>query len=90
MATHGSPHVAGHTPFRKSGWGYALFIVALAAGCWATAWIVKERTYLHPRDPRWQAIEPQHHEPAPAAAAGHGAPAATDAHGAAAPAGGGH
>ena len=25
MATHGSPHVAGHTPFRKSGWGYALF-----------------------------------------------------------------
>lgn len=99
MAMHASPHVAGHTPANNNkGWGFALFICALAVACWVGAWAIKNNTYLHPMDPRWQAIEPQSHEPAAGdhgaaaehgAATEHGAPAAE--HGAApAPAGGGH
>ena len=75
MAMHADGHVVGHTPFRKGGWGFALVISALAVGCWVMAWMVHQRTYLHPTDPRWHAIEPQHHAPAegtPGAATDHG------------------
>lgn len=85
MPTHATRHVAGHTPANNNeGWGFALFIVALAVACWVMAWTVKSNTYLHPRDTSWRAIEPQTHEAAPAGVAGeHAAPA-----GATAPAGG--
>ena len=59
MASHGEVHVPGYKPFRKEGWGVALFICLLTLAVWITAFMIHRATYKHPMDPSWRAIEPQ-------------------------------
>ncbi|HEX5580310.1 MAG TPA: hypothetical protein VFX39_01965 [Gemmatimonadaceae bacterium] len=52
MAMHGpSRHTPGYTPFKKTGWGAAAFISALAIGCFLTAFAIHKATYNDPIDP---------------------------------------
>lgn len=52
MAMHGpSRHTPGYTPFKKSGWGAAAFISALAVGCFIAAFAIHRATYNDPIDP---------------------------------------
>ena len=57
MATNDytNPYAGQHIPFKKGGWGVALFIILLTAATigWAT-WMHKS-TYLHPQDLRMRA-----------------------------------
>ena len=48
------PHVDRFIPFKREGWGIALFIVALAIGSAAFATVVHKRTYKDPTDVRFQ------------------------------------
>ena len=84
MAMHGpSRHTPGYTPFRKSGWGAAAFISALAVACFIGAFLVHNATYNDPIDPLSpsKGREAAHHGPADAhaddshAADSHGASA---------------
>jgi hypothetical protein len=45
-----------HVPFKKGGWGKALFVVFLAAASWASAYYVHMRTYRPPTDVRFHAV----------------------------------
>ena len=49
------PHVDRHIPFKRGGWGIALFIVVLAIASAAFATVVHQRTYKHPTDVQFQA-----------------------------------
>jgi hypothetical protein len=49
------PHVDRFIPFKREGWGIALFIVALAVASAAFATVVHKRTYKHPTDVQFQA-----------------------------------
>ena len=52
MAMHGpSRHTPGYTPFKKSGWGAAAFISALAVACFLGAFAIHQATYNDPIDP---------------------------------------
>ncbi|HEY0970711.1 MAG TPA: hypothetical protein VGE02_07035 [Gemmatimonadales bacterium] len=52
MAMHRpSRHTPGHIPFKKSGWGAAAFISALAIGCFLGAFAIHQATYNDPIDP---------------------------------------
>ena len=57
MATNDytNPYAGKYVPFKKGGWGVALFIILLtiATAAWAT-WVHKT-TYLHPQDLRMRA-----------------------------------
>ncbi len=57
MATNDytNPNAGRYIPFKKGGWGVALFIILLTAATagWAT-WMHKS-TYLHPQDLRMRA-----------------------------------
>ena len=61
------PTPAGqHVPFKREGWGTALFICALAVVTALSAAYVHKRTYKHPTDVRMRAAgidgaaEPSH------------------------------
>jgi hypothetical protein len=45
-----------HVPFKKGGWGKALFVVFLAVASWASAYYVHKRTYRPPTDVRFRAV----------------------------------
>ena len=49
------PHADRFIPFKREGWGVALFIVALAITSAAFATVVHKRTYKDPTDVRFQA-----------------------------------
>ena len=49
------PHVDRYIPFKREGWGIALFIVVLAIASAAFATVVHKRTYKHPTDVHFQA-----------------------------------
>ena len=49
------PHVDRFIPFKREGWGIALFIVVLAIASAAFATVVHKRTYKHPTDVQFQA-----------------------------------
>ena len=49
------PHVDRYVPFKKEGWGAALFIVLLAVGSAAFATYVHKTTYKHPTDTHFRA-----------------------------------
>ena len=65
------PHVDRFIPFKREGWGIALFIVALAIASAAFATVVHKRTYKDPTDVRFQAAG------SAAGGAAHGAPSAS-------------
>lgn len=50
-----TPHVDRHIPFKREGWGIALFVCLLAVLTAAAATYVHQRTYRHPTDVRMQA-----------------------------------
>ena len=52
MAQAPTPHVDRHIPFKREGWGTALFVCALAVVTALAATYVHKRTYLHPTDVR--------------------------------------
>ena len=64
-------HTDRHIPFKREGWGVALFIVALAVGSAAFATVVHKRTYKHPTDVHFQAAG------SASGTAAHGAPSAS-------------
>jgi hypothetical protein len=66
------PHADRHIPFKREGWGIALFIVALAVASAGFATAVHKRTYKHPTDVRFQAAG------SAAAGASHGAASASN------------
>ena len=45
-----------HIPFKRGGWGVALFICLLAGAAWATAAYIHERTFKAPTDVRFHAV----------------------------------
>jgi hypothetical protein len=49
------PHADRFIPFKREGWGIALFIVLLAVASATFATLVHQRTYKHPTDVRFQA-----------------------------------
>ena len=55
MHDNARPHVDRYIPFKREGWGIALFIVALAVASAAFATVVHKRTYRHPTDVHFQA-----------------------------------
>ncbi len=55
MHQNARPHVDRHVPFKREGWGIALFIVGLAVASAAFATVVHKRTYKHPTDVHFQA-----------------------------------
>lgn len=55
MHQNARPHVDRHIPFKREGWGIALFIVGLAVASAAFATVVHKRTYRHPTDVHFQA-----------------------------------
>ncbi|MFI5257578.1 MAG: hypothetical protein ACHQRK_09980 [Gemmatimonadales bacterium] len=50
-----NPYAGKHIPFKKGGWGSAIFIVLLALAIAATATWIHKTTYLHPQDLRMRA-----------------------------------
>jgi hypothetical protein len=50
-----NPYAGRHIPFKKGGWGSAIFIVLLALTIAATATWIHKTTYLHPQDLRMRA-----------------------------------
>ena len=50
-----NPYAGQHIPFKKGGWGVAIFIVCLALAIIATVTWVHKSTYLHPQDLRMRA-----------------------------------
>jgi hypothetical protein len=55
---HDAPHDAAgrYIPFKREGWGVALFICLLALASALTAGYVHKRTYKDPTDVRFQAV----------------------------------
>ena len=45
-----------HIPFKREGWGIALFVCLLAVGSGLTAYYVHRTTYKHPTDVRAHAV----------------------------------
>lgn len=41
----------------NEGWGIAALVIGLAVACIALATVIHQRTYRHPTDPTWQAIQ---------------------------------
>ena len=58
-------HPGRYIPFKREGWGTALFVVLLALGTAAAATYVHRQTYKHPTDVRNRAAGAD--TPAPAA-----------------------
>ena len=57
------PPTPTYIPFKRGGWGVALFIVALAVASALTAFYVHKRTFLPPTDVRnHSAAEAPSHE----------------------------
>ena len=53
----GQVHTDRYVPAQTNGgWGFAGFIIALAAACIVVATYVHKKTYKHPTDPTAQAI----------------------------------
>jgi hypothetical protein len=50
MAQHVDRYVPADT---NGGWGFAAFIIALAAAFIITVTIIHKNTYKHPTDPTW-------------------------------------
>jgi hypothetical protein len=50
MTTHTDRYVPADT---NGGWGFAAFIICVAAVCIATATYIHKRTYRHPTDVTW-------------------------------------
>ena len=50
-----TPHAGRHIPFKREGWGVALFVCLLAVATAASAAYVHHRTYLEPTDVRMHA-----------------------------------
>lgn len=50
-----NPHAGEYVPFKKGGWGVAIFIVALALATAGTATWIHKSTYLQPQDLRMRA-----------------------------------
>jgi hypothetical protein len=50
MTTHTDRYVPADT---NGGWGFAAFIIFIAAVCIATATYIHKRTYRHPTDVTW-------------------------------------
>ena len=50
-----TPHAGRHIPFKREGWGVALFVCLLALATAAGAAYVHKRTYLPPTDVRMRA-----------------------------------
>lgn len=53
--THPTTQAGQHVPFKKGGWGAALFIVFLALACAAFATYVHKTTYIEPQDVHFRA-----------------------------------
>jgi hypothetical protein len=51
-----NPNAGKHVPFKKGGWGTAIFICLLAVASAAAARYVHQRTYKPPTDVRFHAI----------------------------------
>lgn len=52
-----TPAPAGrHIPFKREGWGIALFVCLLAVGSGVAAFYVHQTTYKHPTDVRNHAV----------------------------------
>jgi hypothetical protein len=64
-----TPTAGRHIPFKREGWGVALFVCLLAVATAAAATYVHKRTYLHPTDVRMHAAGTASE---PAAAPAHG------------------
>jgi hypothetical protein len=50
------PNAGRHIPFKRGGWGVALFICLLAAGSALAAGYVHKRTYKDPTDVRFRTV----------------------------------
>ncbi len=50
------PTTGKYVPFKKGGWGVAIFICLLAVASAATAYYVHKSTYLPPTDVRFHAV----------------------------------
>jgi hypothetical protein len=57
-----APHVDRHIPFKREGWGTALFVCLLALLTAASATYVHKRTYKSPNDLRMHAKGAEHAE----------------------------
>ena len=55
MHDAGTPPAGRYIPFKREGWGIALFVCLLAVLTAAGATYVHTRTYLHPTDVRMRA-----------------------------------
>jgi hypothetical protein len=51
-----TPYAGKHVPFKKGGWGVALFVVLLAVASAASAAYVHKQTYKSPTDVRFHAV----------------------------------
>jgi hypothetical protein len=50
-----NPNAGKHIPFQQEGWGFAFFVVMLAAASAGGAWYVHKTTYKSPNDVRFHA-----------------------------------
>jgi hypothetical protein len=57
MATNDytNPNAGRYIPFKKGGWGVALFIIVLTIATASLATWIHKTTYLHPQDLRMRA-----------------------------------
>lgn len=51
-----NPYAGKHVPFKKGGWGPALFVCLLAVASAAGAYYVHVKTFIPPTDVRFHAI----------------------------------